>query len=46
MIATIDELAKDETVHSLWDVEDAEFEAALERFAADLSRRPDQAIPG
>ena len=39
LIATIGMLAEDETGHSLWDVEDADFEAALERFSADLSRR-------
>ena len=38
-IATIGLLAADETVHSLWEVEDAEFAAALERFGADLGRR-------
>lgn len=38
-IATIANLAEDETGHSIWDVEDGEFVAALERFAADLSRR-------
>ena len=39
LIATIGMLAEDETGHSLWDVEDADFAAALERFTADLSRR-------
>jgi hypothetical protein len=39
LIATIGMLAEDETGHSLWDVEDANFAAALERFAADLARR-------
>ncbi|MEX0716082.1 MAG: hypothetical protein WD066_05825 [Planctomycetaceae bacterium] len=39
MIAIIGELAQDETGHSLWDVEDADFAAALERFAHDLARR-------
>jgi hypothetical protein len=39
LIATIGLLAEDETGHSLWEVEDAEFAAALERFAADLARR-------
>lgn len=39
LIATIGMLAEDETGHSLWDVEDADFAAALERFAADLARR-------
>ncbi len=39
LIATIGMLAEDETGHSLWDVEDADFAAALERFATDLARR-------
>ena len=46
LIATIGMLAEDEKGHSLWDVEDADFAAALERFASDLARRaPDQAEP-
>jgi hypothetical protein len=45
LIATIGNLAEDETGHSLWDVEDADFAAALERFAQDMARRaePDAA---
>ena len=39
LIATIGTLAEDEVGHSLWDVEDADFAAALERFAADMARR-------
>src|SRR5260370_2040869 len=39
LIATIGMLAEDETGHSLWDVEDADFAAALERFAGDMGRR-------
>ena len=39
LIATIGMLAEDETGHTLWDVEDADFAAALERFTADLTRR-------
>src|SRR5439155_9031025 len=39
LIATIGMLAEDETGHSLWDVEDADFAAALERFAGDMARR-------
>ncbi len=39
LIATIGMLAEDETGLSLWDVEDADFAAALERFAADMARR-------
>jgi hypothetical protein len=38
-IATVGLLAEDETGRSLWDVEDAEFGTALERFASDLARR-------
>ncbi len=39
LMAIIGELAEDETGRNLWDVEDEEFAAAVERFAADLSRR-------
>jgi hypothetical protein len=39
LVATIGMLAEDETGHSLWDVEDADFAAALARFAADMARR-------
>ncbi len=39
LLATIGLLAEDETGHSLWEVEDSEFAAALERFSADLARR-------
>jgi hypothetical protein len=39
MLATIGLLAEDETGRTLWDIEDREFAAALERFAADLARR-------
>src|SRR5260370_21203765 len=39
LIATIGILAEDETGHSLWDVEDTDFAAALERFAGDMARR-------
>jgi hypothetical protein len=38
-LATVGMLAEDQTGHSLWEVEDAEFAAALERFAVDLPRR-------
>ena len=38
LVATIGLLAEDETGHSLWEVEDTEFAAAVERFAADLER--------
>lgn len=37
-LATVGLLAEDETGRSLWDVEDAEFAAALERFADDRAR--------
>lgn len=47
IVATVGLLAEDETGHSLWEAEDAEFAAALERFAADLARRgSDPAEPG
>jgi hypothetical protein len=39
LIAIIGELATDETGHSLWDVEDDDFLAALDRFTGDLARR-------
>jgi hypothetical protein len=39
LIAIIGELAQDETGHSLWDVEDADFAAALQRFSADMGDR-------
>lgn len=39
LMATIGMLAEDETGHSLWDIEDTDFAAALERFAADMARR-------
>lgn len=43
LIATIGELAQDETGHSLWDVEDADFAAALDRLAGDMAQRESQA---
>ena len=39
LIAIVGELAQDETGYSLWDIEDADFTAALERFAKDMARR-------
>lgn len=39
LLATVGLLAEDETGRSLWDVEDADFAAAVERFAGDLARR-------
>lgn len=38
MVAMIGLLAEDETGHSLWDVEDVDFAAALERLTNDLTR--------
>ena len=45
MVAIIGELAEDETGRNLWEVEDGEFAAAVERFATDLSHRQ-QVPPG
>lgn len=39
LLATIGMLAEDATGFSLWDVEDADFAAALNRFAADMAHR-------
>jgi hypothetical protein len=39
LIAIIGMLAEDETGYSLWDVEVADFTAALQRFNADLTSR-------
>jgi hypothetical protein len=39
LMATLGLLGEDATGKSLWDLEDEEFAAALERFAADLSGR-------
>jgi hypothetical protein len=39
LLATLGLLAEDETGHSLWEVQDNKFAAALERFASDLARR-------
>ena len=38
-ISTVGLLAEDETGRSLWEIDDADFLAALERFANDLARR-------
>lgn len=38
MMAIVGTLAEDETGRSLWDVEDADFVTALERFASDATR--------
>jgi hypothetical protein len=39
LVAIVGELAADETGYSLWDVEDGDFAAALDRFASDLAKR-------
>jgi hypothetical protein len=39
LVATLGILGEDATGRSLWDLEDEELAAALERFAADLARR-------
>ena len=39
LLATVGMLGEDSTGRSLWDLEDDEFSAALERFAGDLARR-------
>jgi hypothetical protein len=44
-LATVGLLAEDEMGRSLWDVEDTEFAAVLERFAQDLARRVDAIEP-
>ena len=40
-LATVAMLGEDDVGRSLWDIEDEELSAALERFARDLSRRSD-----
>ena len=39
LMATVGLLGEDATGRSLWDLEDEELSAALERFASDLARR-------
>ena len=39
LMATLGLLGEDATGRSLWDLEDEELAAALDRFAADLTRR-------
>ena len=39
LLATIGMLGEDSTGRSLWDIEDGELAAAVERFASDLHRR-------
>jgi hypothetical protein len=41
LLATIGMLGEDSTGRSLWDIEDGELAAAIERFANDLRRRSD-----
>jgi hypothetical protein len=38
LVAAVGALAEDETGRSLWDLDDVDFAAALDRFAADLAR--------
>jgi hypothetical protein len=45
LLATIGELTADETGLSIWDVEDADFAAAVDRFATDLARRAERSEP-
>ncbi|MFM7148404.1 MAG: hypothetical protein ACKO23_01040 [Gemmataceae bacterium] len=45
LLATIRLLAEDETGTSLWEVEDADFVAALDRFARDISCRDSNTAP-
>ena len=39
LIAAIGTLAEDDSETSLWDIEDADFLAALDRFAGDIAKR-------
>jgi hypothetical protein len=41
VLATVAMLGEDSTGRSLWDIEDDELSAAVERFADDLARRAD-----
>jgi hypothetical protein len=41
LLANVGMLGEDDTGRSLWDLEDEESAAALERFASDLARRLD-----
>jgi len=41
VLATIGMLGEDSTGRTLWDIEDDELAAAVERFSGDLSRRAD-----
>jgi hypothetical protein len=40
-LATVAMLGEDETGRSLWDIDDEQLAAAVEKFASDLSRRID-----
>ena len=39
LLATVEMLGEDATGRSLWDIEDDDLAAAVERFVTDLSRR-------
>ncbi len=41
LLATVGMLGEDSTGRSLWDIEDGDLAAAVERFASDLARRAD-----
>lgn len=41
LLATVGMLGEDSTGRSLWEIEDDELAAAVERFATDLARRKD-----
>jgi hypothetical protein len=41
LLATIGMLGEDSSGRGLWDIEDEEFSAAVERFTGDLRRRAD-----
>ena len=41
LLATVGMLGEDSTGRSLWEIEDDELAAAVERFATDLARRTD-----
>jgi len=45
LLATVAMLGEDTTGRSLWDIDDDELAAAVERFAKDLSRRTEARLP-
>lgn len=45
LMATLGLLAEDATDHTLWDIEDMELLAAIERFKKDLSQRSQNTPP-